>query len=203
MKATLEVQHQAWCALMDTQLMHALKEAPLRVDFTRVRDHCAKFKASINSAELSEGELRTIKQAIPKLTFEKASWEDTQHAIGTIEIGTVHEWFNKIELEITLRKYMTCTPDNVEKDSNRATPAQLDKLEKMFINGEVRLHNCTLLTNKLERCKSRGCADEAVASSAYYGYCHSCHGELQEAIAIEEMPVEDTTAIPRPPGTDS
>lgn len=183
MKATLEVQHQAWCALMNTQFAIDMQESPLRIEFLRIKDHCAKFEASIVASELSEGELRSIKRLIPKLTFEKASWEDTQHAIGTISFDTVHEQFNKMELKITLRRYMTCTPDEIEKDSNRATPAQLDKLEKMFLEGKVKLHNCTLLADKQERCKSRGCGDEAAAG--YDGYCYGCHGELQKDIATE------------------
>ncbi len=195
MKATLEVQHQAWSTLMDAAFIQPLKETALRIIFMRVKDQCAKFEATIDANELSEGELRTIKRLIPKLTFEKASWEDTQHAVGTIVLGAVNERFNKIELKITLRRYMTCTPDNADTELNRATPAQMDKLEAMFLEGKVKLHNCTLLTEKLERCKSRGCADEAFAG--YDGYCYGCHGELQHDLAAEDLP-----AIDAPPSAD-
>ncbi len=183
MKATLNLWHQAMITLMDTVVMKELGHTALKIEMVDIKERVARFVGQIQAARLTPQELRTIKdKANRPFEFEASNWNDSQHAVATLTWPTMHSYFDSIELKITVRQYMTCTPDKLD---GAPTTEQMAKLRKMFIDGDVKLSHCKLGEDALPRCADPSCADTPI-SEHYEGYCYFCYTKRQHDLAEEQ-----------------
>ncbi len=199
MKANIATQIQAWEELSNIPLMQKIRDAGLRIQFAGIYDNTARFEITGDKDELTATEIRDIKLACKfNFEFKRSTYEDSKEALGTVHHDMELEdnsmlVFDKIELELRIRKYLQCSTIAAPEDKV-VTEDQITLLKKKFLLGEVTLETCTYdHPTQPVRCKAKGCA-ETIGTTNGGGYCWAHKQELEDDLA-KERATEKINAI--------